>query len=121
MCVSNAIRNDIEQVIEDEKWDDPGHQTGEDRSRSKSAQEEQDEGNRADAHKRHDFGRGPYHYELLLFVIDMCTVNRWVGILEEIKCARSVVTNLISPFFHFTMANTISKVKVSKLKLGGLR
>jgi hypothetical protein len=24
-------------------------------------------------------------HELLLFVIDMCTVNRWVGILEEIK------------------------------------
>jgi hypothetical protein len=45
MRVSNTIRNDIEQVIEDEKWDDPGHQTGEDRSRSKSAQEEQDEGN----------------------------------------------------------------------------
>lgn len=60
-------------------------------------------------------------YELLLFVIDMCTVNRWVGILEEIKCPRLVVTNLISPFFHFTMANTISKVNVSKLKFGGLR
>ena len=121
MRVSNTIRNDIEQVIEDEKWDDPGHQTGEDRSRSKSAQEEQDEGNCADTHKRHDSGRDPYHYELLLFVIDMCTVNRWVGILEEINCPRLVVTNLISPFFHFTMANTISKVKVSKLKLGGLR
>ena len=41
MRVSNTIRSDVEQVIEDEKWDDSGHQTGEDRSRSKSAQEEQ--------------------------------------------------------------------------------
>jgi hypothetical protein len=60
-------------------------------------------------------------YDLPVFEIDMCTVNRWVGILEEIKCARLVVTNLISPFFHFTMAKTISKVNVSKLKFGGLR
>ena len=96
--MSITIRNDIEQVIEDEKWNDPGHQTGEDRSRSKSAQEEHDEGNRADTHKRHDSGRDPYHYDLLLLVYDMRPVNRWVGILAEIKCPRLVVTNLISPF-----------------------
>ena len=62
MRVSNTVRSDIEQVIEDEKWDDPGHQTGEDRSRSKSAQEEQVEGNRADTHKRQSFGRNPYDF-----------------------------------------------------------
>ena len=50
MRVSNTIRNDIEQVIEDEKRDDSAHQTGGDRGRSKSAQKEQVEGNRADAH-----------------------------------------------------------------------
>ena len=62
MRVSNSIRNDIEQVIEDEKWDDPGHQAGDDRSRSKSAQEEQVEGNRADTHKRHYLGRDLYYF-----------------------------------------------------------
>jgi len=60
--VSNTIRNDTEQVIEDEKRDDSGHQTGGDRGRSKSAQKEQVKGNRADAHKRYDFGRDPYYF-----------------------------------------------------------
>ncbi|MGD2000959.1 MAG: hypothetical protein PVG81_11800 [Desulfobacterales bacterium] len=62
MRVSNTIRNDIEQVIEDEKWDDSGHQAGDDRGRSHSAQEEKVDGNRADAHERHDFGRDPYDF-----------------------------------------------------------
>ncbi|MGA9538871.1 MAG: hypothetical protein WBR24_23480 [Desulfobacterales bacterium] len=47
--MSNTIRNDIEQVIEDEKRDDSGHQTGGDRGRSKFTQEEQVQGNRTDA------------------------------------------------------------------------
>ena len=60
--MSNSIRNDIEQVIEDEKRDDAGHQTGGDRGRSKSAQEEQVDGNCADAEERHDFGRDPDYF-----------------------------------------------------------
>ena len=60
--MSNTIRNDIKQIIEDEKRDDSGHQTGGDRGRSKSAQKEQVKGNRADAHKRYDFGRDPYYF-----------------------------------------------------------
>ena len=62
MRVSNTIRNDIEQVIEDEKRDDAGRQTGGDRGRSKSSQEEQLQWNRADAQERHDFGRNPYYF-----------------------------------------------------------
>jgi hypothetical protein len=60
--VSNTIRNDIEQVIEDEKRDDSGHQTGGDRGRSKFTQEEQVQGNRTDAQERNDFGRNPYYF-----------------------------------------------------------
>jgi hypothetical protein len=60
--VSNTIRNDIEQVIEDEKRDNPDHQTGEDRGRSTLLQEEQVEGDRADAPKRQSFGRNPYGF-----------------------------------------------------------
>ena len=60
--MSNTIRHDIKQVIEDEKRDDAGHQTGGDRGRSKSAQKEQIDGNSADAEERHDFGRDPYYF-----------------------------------------------------------
>jgi hypothetical protein len=60
--VSNTICNGIEQVIEDEKWDDSGYQTGGDRGRSMAAHKEQIEGNRADAHDRYDFGRDPYYF-----------------------------------------------------------
>jgi hypothetical protein len=60
--VSNSIRNDIEQVIEEEKRDDAGHQTGGDRGRSKSLKEEQVQWNRADAQERNDFGRNSYYF-----------------------------------------------------------
>jgi hypothetical protein len=60
--VSNTIRNDIEQVTEDEKRDEPGHQTGDDRGGSTSVQKEQVEGDRADTHKRQSFGRNPYDF-----------------------------------------------------------
>lgn len=62
MRVSNTIRNDIEQVIENEKRDDPGHQAGDDRGRSKVLQEKQVEGNRADTHKRESFGHDPHNF-----------------------------------------------------------
>lgn len=62
MSVSNTIRYDIEQIIENEKRDDPGHQTGDDRGWSKSLLEVQAKGNRTDAHKRQSFGRDPYYF-----------------------------------------------------------